>query len=88
MRLLTLVFLLPACIAPRPVNYTATPDAGYCAPNIGPHSPDDACDARYTPDGMSCALCSVTRGCVARDLMIYCVQSCSDPACGVGKRRR
>ena len=87
MRLLALAFLA-GCHLPPPRPLNMSPDAGYCATGVSPTSPDQACDGRFTADGMACVTCPGTvSDCVDKDTMVLCVVSCSDPQCGVGRRR-
>ena len=75
--------------SPTPVSIKAWPDdAGpVCAAGMGPNTPDSSCDGRFTADGLNCAMCEVDAGCLSARLQVWCVNSCADPACGIGKHR-
>lgn len=77
-----------SCLRPIPSPPMAPgSDAGQCAHGIGPTSPDDACDGRFTASGLACVLCPVDAGCLATSVQVWCVHYCDDPACGIGKHR-
>lgn len=78
---------IASCAVPRPRPFTMSGDAGQCAGNVSPTAPEAACGGRFTADGLACAVCAVDAGCLAADVMVFCVASCADKACGVGKHR-
>lgn len=56
-------------------------DAGpACPAGVTPLSPSADCNAKTAGD-LECAVCATSTACIDYSTMVYCVSTCSDPAC-------
>lgn len=76
--------LIIHCATTKPVPPTPNPP-DYHVPACAEVLPDgeNACDGKFTADGLACVMCPYTYSCLDQTDMIYCTsdKGCDDPLC-------